>query len=128
MGKPEIMIVTGLGMITLGLLALVFVLGRLAGERRAAREHVRNLEQSRVWLAEQRAELDRQRAALAEQRAHLDVRRRRMPDSGRAPAPRADEQPTREIDRRRIPRVPDWLDLPDHLNKRGHQTRYDGEN
>ena len=119
MGTPEIMIVTGLGMITLGLLALAFVVGRLNGERRAAREHVRHLEQSRAWLAEQRAELDQQRAALAEQRAHLELRRRRMPDSGRAPAPRVDEQPTREIDRRRIPR---------HLNKRGHQTRYDGEN
>lgn len=119
------MILTGISMLLFGLLALVFTLGKWYGERAAARAHVRNLDQQRRYLADQRAHLEDQRAHLEQQRAHLDVRRRtaRMPDSGRAPAPHVDDQPTRDLSRR-VPRVPEWLDLPDGEHKRGHR-RYD---
>ena len=121
------MMLTGIVLFTVALLALTFMLGRWNGERAAARAHVRNLEQQRHWLAEQRDALDEQRAALEQQRAHLDMRRRteRMPDSGRAPTPRPDDQPTVPIRRRPDLSGARWLDMPDHLNKRGHRARDD---
>lgn len=119
------MMIAGIGMFTLALLALVFMLGRWSGERASARAHVKHLQQTRYWLDEQRRNLDEQRDALEQQRAHLDVRRRteRMPASGSVrpyPGTSGDDERTREIDVTNF-RTGEWTTLPDSLNRRRHR-------
>ncbi len=84
MGTEEWLMLTGIGAVVAGLVALAFLLGNWRAERRLSRQHVLEMRQQREGLAAQRMALQQQREYLAEQRASLDARRtERMPDTGR---------------------------------------------